>query len=70
MHVEDPGTEAAHFGMLLRRFDQLVEQHRIDFRVVVQHKNEVGTPIERVADAQVVAPGISEIAAGLNDVKL
>ena len=67
VHVEDPGTEAACARVSLRSRDQLVQQHRIDRRIVVQHKDEIRAALERVANAEVVAPGISEIPARLND---
>jgi len=53
--------------MPICRHEQLVQQHRTDDGVVVQNQDEVGTTIERVADAEVVAARVSEITARLDD---
>jgi hypothetical protein len=53
--------------MALCRSHELVEQRRIDRRVVIQNQDEVGSAIQRVADAEVVPSGVSEVPARLDD---
>ena len=67
MHVENPGAEAARGRISPCGRDQLVQQHRIDSRVVVQHQHVFGVAVERIANAEVVAPAVSEIPARLDD---
>src|SRR6266404_1332972 len=54
VHVVNPRAEATHVGLPIGRREQLIQQHRIDCRVVVQDQDELGALIERVANTEVV----------------
>ena len=67
MHVVDPWTEATGIRRAIRRREQLIEQHRIDRRIVVEYEDEVGAFIERIANAEIVPSSVSEIALRLDN---
>jgi hypothetical protein len=42
----------------------IIEQQRIDRRVIVEKQDEVSTVLERMANADIVPPGVTEVSAG------
>jgi hypothetical protein len=54
--------------MLIGCLYELIDKHGVNYRVVIQHKDEFGASLERMADAKVVASRIAEIPSRVEDI--